>query len=85
MCQQRMKLLRTRQGFLERGLAFEVAEVTKDLSSVLQQRGELEELEQIALETSVKIEQMHPSAEALASLQEIQQAILKADCTLAPH
>lgn len=71
-------LLRAQEGFIERGLAFETAVVTHDLAGVLLQMGDTFKLEQVTRAASVRIQGMHPSAEALASLDELQKSVFGA-------
>jgi tetratricopeptide (TPR) repeat protein len=68
-------LLSAQEGFMEQGLSFEVAVVSHDLAGVLRQMGETKRLEQITLEISTRIQALHTSREALASLQDLRTSL----------
>jgi len=67
-------LLHARNGFLERGLAYEVAVVSLDLASVHVRLGSLEELRSTLAETMPIFRSLRLGRDALAVLIQLQQA-----------
>jgi tetratricopeptide (TPR) repeat protein len=66
-------LLRARRGFMERGLAYEVAVVSLDLSSVYVKLGSVEELRQTVVETMPIFRSLRVGRDALGALIQLQQ------------
>ncbi len=69
-------LLRAQRGFFEIGLAFEAIAVTHDLADVFRQMGDTVKLEEVTKAASGQIREMRPQAEALASFEKLQHAVL---------
>jgi tetratricopeptide (TPR) repeat protein len=66
-------LLRARRGFMERGLAYEVAVVSLDLSSVYVKLSAAEELRQTVAETMPIFRSLRVGRDALGALLQLQQ------------
>jgi tetratricopeptide (TPR) repeat protein len=67
-------LIETRNGFLERGIAYEVAQVSLDLASVYVLAGKVAEVRRTVAETVPIFHALHLGLEAIASLLQLQQA-----------
>lgn len=66
-------LLRARKGFLERGLFYEVALVSLDISAVLVKRGAVQEVRQTVAEMLPVFRALRVGREALAALLQLQK------------
>ncbi len=69
----RETLLRARQGFIARGLTYEVAMVSLDLASVYVKLGAIEDVKQTISETMPIFRALRVGREALAALIQLQQ------------